>query len=64
MKEIVFLQGEQALTTSLKVAEVFGKRHDRVLRAVENAISTLPKNGDSEIWGLTRLPRRSGDSTF
>ena len=38
----------QAITTSLKVAKVFEKRHDRVLRAIENAISTLPKNGDSE----------------
>lgn len=48
MKELVFLQNDEALTTSLKVAEVFGKRHDRVLRAIETAISTLPKNGDSE----------------
>ena len=44
MNELVFLQNDQALTTSLKVAEYFGKRHDRVLRAVENAISN--KNGD------------------
>ena len=46
MKDLVFLQNEQAVTTSLKVAEVFEKRHDRVLRAIENAIFNLPKNGD------------------
>lgn len=48
MNELVFLQDKQALTTSLKVAEYFNKRHDRVLRALENAIAKLPKNGDVE----------------
>lgn len=48
MKELVMLENEQVITTSLKVAEVFEKRHDRVLRAIENAISNLPKNGDVE----------------
>ena len=46
MNDLVFLQNEQALTTSLKVAEYFGKRHDRVLRAIEDAQSNLPKIGD------------------
>lgn len=48
MKELVFLQEEQALTTSLKIAEYFGKRHDRVLRAITASIQALPKNGVSE----------------
>ena len=48
MNELVFLQNNQALTTSLKVAEVFDRRHDRVLRAIEDAKSNLPKNGDVE----------------
>ncbi|MBQ3727342.1 MAG: Rha family transcriptional regulator [Selenomonadaceae bacterium] len=47
MKELVFLQNEQVLTTSLKVAEYFEKRHDRVLRAISASIQVLPKNGDS-----------------
>ena len=34
MNELVFLKNEQALTTSLKVAEYFDKRHDVVLRAI------------------------------
>ena len=46
MTELVFIQNEKALTTSLKVAEYFGKRHARVLRAIDNAVSNLPKNGD------------------
>ena len=48
MTELVFLQNRQAITTSLKVAEYFEKRHDRVLRAIEDAKSNLPKNGDVE----------------
>lgn len=38
----------QALTTSLKVAEYFEKRHDIVLRAIENAKSNLRKIVDVE----------------
>lgn len=41
---------DQLTTTSLKVAEVFGKRHDHVLRDIEQLISkdlgTLPKFGE------------------
>lgn len=46
MTDLVFLKHKQALTTSLKVAEYFAKRHDRVLRAIEDAKSNLPENGD------------------
>ena len=48
MNELVFLQNNQALTTSLKVAEYFDKRHDRVLRAISASIQALPKIGDSD----------------
>ena len=48
MKDLVFLKNEQALTTSLKVAEYFDKRHDRVLRTISASIQALPKNGDSD----------------
>lgn len=37
MNELVYKgQGDQVLTTSLKVAEVFGKEHSKVLRDIEN----------------------------
>lgn len=45
MNELVFLQKEEAVTTSLVVAEKFHKRHDRVLRAIESLTDSLPKNG-------------------
>ena len=47
MSDLVFLKNDQALTTSLKIAEYFEKRHDRVLRAISASIQALPKNGDS-----------------
>ena len=45
MNDLVYLKHEEAMTDSLSVAECFGKRHDRVLRAIENLNSDLPKNG-------------------
>lgn len=36
MKNLVIIQDNQAITTSLKVAEVFGKRHSDVLRTITN----------------------------
>ena len=37
MNELVYKgQGDRVLTTSLKVAEVFGKEHSKVLRDIEN----------------------------
>lgn len=45
MNKLINIKNDEAVTTSLQVAEVFGKRHDRVLRAIENTIANLPKNG-------------------
>lgn len=36
MEELVIMHDQQAVTTSLQVAENFGKRHDNVLRDIEN----------------------------
>lgn len=41
MNERVFLQRKQALTTSLKVAEHFNKRHDNVIQAIEREYGDL-----------------------
>lgn len=48
MNELVTIMKNQAVTSSLKVAEYFGKRHDTVLRAVENAVSNLRNFADVE----------------
>ncbi len=42
MNEIVVLQHREAMTTSLKIAEVFGKRHDNVVQAIRNISKELP----------------------
>lgn len=47
MNEIVYLKNDQALTDSLIVAEMFGKEHSKVMRAIENLEEGLPKNGDT-----------------
>lgn len=40
MKDLVFRgQNDQVITTSLKVAEVFGKRHNDVLKSIRNLTS-------------------------
>ena len=36
MKNLVVLKNKQATTTSLIVSEYFGKRHERVMRDIEN----------------------------
>ena len=48
MNDLVFLKNEQALTTSLKVAEYFGKRHDAVLRAISASNQALHNFAGSE----------------
>ncbi|MBJ8428618.1 Rha family transcriptional regulator [Acinetobacter bereziniae] len=36
LNQAVFIEKEQIKTDSLKVAQIFGKRHDNVIRAIEN----------------------------
>lgn len=62
MNELVYLKNEQALTDSLTVAEMFGKRHDRVLRAIDSLIETLPKNGERNLFIQSR--RKADDGQF
>ena len=47
MNELINIKNDEAVTTSLQVADFFHKRHDRVLRAIENLAGGLPKNGVS-----------------
>lgn len=52
MKELVYLKSDEAVCDSLQIAEHFGKRHDRVLRAIDNLIDSLPKNGERNMFRL------------
>jgi Rha family phage regulatory protein len=53
MNEIVSIQHRQAVTTSLKIAEIFGKKHKNVLQAIERLSTDIPER----IWRLNFQPR-------
>ncbi len=56
MKNLVIIKDNQVVTTSMKVAELFGKRHDHVIRKINELVGSLreqedlrfPKNGVSQ----------------
>lgn len=48
---LVVSQNGKALTTSSKVAEIFGKRHDHVLRDIRNILEELKNIKDCPIFG-------------
>lgn len=47
MNELVKVFRNGAVVSSLQVAEHFRKRHDRVLRSIENIMAGLPQNGET-----------------
>ena len=60
MNELVFLQKDEAVTTSLIVAEKFHKEHSKVLRAIENLLEGLPKSGDTLFTKATYVEKQNG----
>ena len=54
MNNLVVLKNKQATTTSLIVAEYFGKRHEKVMRDIENLRLKLgePKIGSTKHKGM------------
>lgn len=46
MKDLITIMRNNAVVSSLDVAENFHKRHDKVLRSIENMRDCLPKNGE------------------
>ena len=46
MNNLVIMKNKQAVTSSLQVAETFGKRHDHVLRDIEHFRKDLPNFGE------------------
>jgi Rha family phage regulatory protein len=53
MENLVFLKKDEALTDSLTVAEMFGKEHSKVMKAIENLIGGLAKSGDTQMFYKT-----------
>ena len=44
MNELTIIKNDQAVTSSLIVAEQFGKRHDAILRDIDNILKGSPQN--------------------
>ncbi|MBQ4494763.1 MAG: Rha family transcriptional regulator, partial [Selenomonadaceae bacterium] len=55
MKELVFLKSNQALTTSLKVAEYFEKEHKHVIRDIETIIGQMASVRQSPKLGFAQM---------
>lgn len=59
LKDLVIMKDGQAVTTSLEVAKIFEKRHDRVIRAIESKL-TDPNFGVSEMFHGSTYADASG----
>lgn len=51
MKELVIMKDQQAVATSLQVAESFGKRHDHILRDLDGIEKDVPNFGEMFVVG-------------
>ena len=51
MEDLVIMQNQQAVTTSLKVAEVFGKHHFHIMRDINNLKKDVSNFGDMFLEG-------------
>lgn len=56
--ELVIMQNQQAVTTSLNVAKHFEKRHDHVIRDIDSLKKDVPNFG--EIFSETNIPDSYG----
>lgn len=63
MTELVTIMKNQALTTSLKVAKYFGKRHDHVVRDIEKLMSQMPTESQTPILGNAEMFYKSNYKT-
>lgn len=64
MNELVFTRKNEAVTDSLTVAEFFQKRHDKVLRAIDELLGGLPKNGETPLFMETTYVEEQNGQTY
>lgn len=52
MNELINIKNDEAVTTSLQVAEAFGKRHDKLIAEIERKYPSLltPQNGGARFF--------------
>lgn len=51
MEELVYLKNDEAVCSSLQVAEKFGKRHDKLISEIERMYSDLIGKGCAQNGG-------------
>lgn len=54
VSEFVFMEGRKVVTDSLTISQMFGKRHDHVMRDIEIQIEKLIEAGEQQ-WGITNF---------
>lgn len=47
MNDLLQIKNNEAVCTSLQISEKFGKRHDHVVRDIENLLCGIPKSGET-----------------
>lgn len=57
--QLVHIHKDMATANSLKIAEMFGKRHSHVIRDIESAFSDYPKEFTQPNFGLTYYTDKS-----
>jgi Rha family phage regulatory protein len=61
-QNLVFIKNEEPMTTSIKVAEVFGKNHWDVIRAIRKKTNNLPKTFTESNFALSNYVDETGKS--
>ena len=65
MREIVLsMQSGEPVASSLQIAESFEKRHDHVMRGIEDILRGLPKNGDTPMFYKTEYTHEQNGQTY
>lgn len=61
-QDFISADGDQLFTSTLQVAAAFGKRHDRVLRALRSLMSDLPADFNGPNFGVVECFDAKGES--
>lgn len=61
---ILSMQNGEPVVSSRQIAESFEKRHDHVMRDIEDIMKGLPKNGDTPMFYKTEYTHEQNGQTY
>ena len=61
---ILSTQNGEPVASSLQIAESFERRHDHVMRGIEDILRGLPKNGDTPMFYKTEYTHEQNGQTY